>query len=126
MRPIFSGRDSVIKYDIAQIEPERRNGYAWYGGWGAKVAVRYGAWAKNAHRQALIEIISFLPRQQNLWARSGSGRCPRLCKRASFATFAVLKPYDFLVTSFTLLLRPSTAPAETCPRARNQFRISGR
>ncbi len=45
-RPIFSGRDSVIKYDIAQIEPERRNGYAWYGGWGAKVAVRYGAWAE--------------------------------------------------------------------------------
>ena len=46
LRPIFSGRDSVIKYDIAQIEPERRNGYAWYGGWGAKVALRYGQWAR--------------------------------------------------------------------------------
>ncbi len=45
-RPIFSGRDSVIKYDIAQIESERRNGYAWYGGWGAKVAVRYRRWTK--------------------------------------------------------------------------------
>ena len=66
------------------------------------------------------------PPQQNLWVRFGSGRCPRLCKRASFATFAVRKPYDFLVTNFTLLLSPSTAPAETCPRARNQFRISGR
>jgi PelA/Pel-15E family pectate lyase len=30
MRPIFLGRDSVIKYDVTQIEPERRNGYAWY------------------------------------------------------------------------------------------------
>lgn len=30
MRPIFLGRDSVIKYDVAQIEAERRNGYAWY------------------------------------------------------------------------------------------------
>jgi hypothetical protein len=47
-----------------------------------------------------------LPPQQNLWVRFGSGRRPRLCKRASFATFAVRNPYDFLVTSFTLLLSP--------------------
>src|SRR6185312_12823464 len=67
-----------------------------------------------------------LPPQQNLWVRFGSGRWPRLCNRASFATLAVRKPYDFLVTSFTLLLSPSTAPAETVPLARNQFRISGR
>ncbi len=48
-RPIFSGRDSVIKYDIARIEPERRNGYAWYGGWGWKVATRYATWARLHH-----------------------------------------------------------------------------
>ena len=30
MKPIFIGRDSVIKYDVSQIEAERRNGYAWY------------------------------------------------------------------------------------------------
>ena len=47
------------------------------------------------------------PPQQNLWVRFGSGRLPRLCKRASFATSAVRNPYDFLVTSFTLLLSPS-------------------
>ncbi len=47
MRPIFSGRDGVIKYDIAQIEPERRNGYAWYGGWGSKVAAGYRKWAER-------------------------------------------------------------------------------
>jgi len=29
-RPIFIGRDSRIKYDVAEIEDERRNGYAWY------------------------------------------------------------------------------------------------
>jgi pectate lyase len=29
-RPIFSGRDGVIKYDMDQIEAERRNGYSWY------------------------------------------------------------------------------------------------
>ena len=30
MKPIFIGRDSVIHYDVMQIEAERRNGYAWY------------------------------------------------------------------------------------------------
>jgi len=29
-RPIFAGRDSVIRYDVSQIEAERRNGYRWY------------------------------------------------------------------------------------------------
>ncbi len=29
-RPIFLGRDGVVKYDVAQIEEERRTGYAWY------------------------------------------------------------------------------------------------
>ena len=43
-RPIFCGRDGVIRYDIAQIEPERRNGYAWYGTWGSDVATRYSRW----------------------------------------------------------------------------------
>lgn len=30
MRPIFIGRDARIRYDVSQIEAERRNGYAWY------------------------------------------------------------------------------------------------
>jgi PelA/Pel-15E family pectate lyase len=30
MKPIFLGRDSVIHYDVLEIEAERRNGYAWY------------------------------------------------------------------------------------------------
>ena len=30
MKPIFLGRDSVIRYDVCRIEAERRNGYAWY------------------------------------------------------------------------------------------------
>ena len=37
MKPIFLGRDSVIKYDVSQIEAERRNGYAWYGSWPRKL-----------------------------------------------------------------------------------------
>ena len=48
-RAIFSGRDGVIKYNVAEIEAERRNGYAWYGTWGRKVADRYARWRRD-HR----------------------------------------------------------------------------
>jgi PelA/Pel-15E family pectate lyase len=43
-RPMFCGRDGVVKSSIAEIEPERRNGYAWYGNWGTGVAERYARW----------------------------------------------------------------------------------
>jgi PelA/Pel-15E family pectate lyase len=43
-RAIFSSRDGVLKYDVAEIDPERRNGYAWYGTWGKKVADRFARW----------------------------------------------------------------------------------
>ena len=36
-RPIFSGRDGVIKHNILDIEEERRNGYAWGGHWGNQI-----------------------------------------------------------------------------------------
>jgi PelA/Pel-15E family pectate lyase len=46
-RPIFVGRDGVIRHDLAQVEKERRGGYAWYGAWGAPVLQRYAEWAKQ-------------------------------------------------------------------------------
>jgi PelA/Pel-15E family pectate lyase len=46
-RPIFVGRDGVIRAELAQAEKERRGGYAWYGGWGAEVLVRYAEWART-------------------------------------------------------------------------------
>nr|WP_238482770.1 pectate lyase [Lederbergia galactosidilytica] len=36
-KPIFSGRDGIIRHDIMEIEEERRNGYAWGGSWGTKL-----------------------------------------------------------------------------------------
>lgn len=36
-KPIFVGRDSVMKYNLSEIEQERRTGYSWYGNWGASV-----------------------------------------------------------------------------------------
>ena len=46
-RPIFSGRDSVKKYSLAEIELERRKGYQWYGPWGEGVVAAYGEWKKK-------------------------------------------------------------------------------
>jgi PelA/Pel-15E family pectate lyase len=44
-RPIFSGRDGVKKYALAEIEYERRNGYAWLGYWPERLlAEDYPAW----------------------------------------------------------------------------------
>ncbi|RPI28361.1 MAG: pectate lyase [Acidobacteria bacterium] len=34
-RPIFTGRDKIIRYTLSEIEHERRNGYAYYGDWPA-------------------------------------------------------------------------------------------
>ena len=51
-RPIFSGRDSVKKYSLAEIEYERRNGYRWYVDAPAKLLSEdYPRWkTKNAAR----------------------------------------------------------------------------
>lgn len=43
-RPIFAGRDGVIRYQLAEIEKERRGGYNWYGDWGKNVLEHYAAW----------------------------------------------------------------------------------
>jgi len=46
-RPIFSGRDGVKKYDVAEIEADRRKNYAWYGDWGKSVAKQYEKWKEQ-------------------------------------------------------------------------------
>lgn len=44
-RPIFAGRDKVIHYALAEIERERRAGYAYYGDWPASLVERdYTKW----------------------------------------------------------------------------------
>ena len=44
-RPIFSGRDGVIRYRLEDIEHERRTGYAWLGDWPrALLDKEYPAW----------------------------------------------------------------------------------
>lgn len=47
-RPFFSGRDSNKKYSVAEIEVERRTGYAWYGTWPEKLLkMEYPEWIKR-------------------------------------------------------------------------------
>jgi PelA/Pel-15E family pectate lyase len=47
-RPIFSGRDTIIKYNVSEIENERRTGYAWYGTWPEKLLrTEYPEWLKR-------------------------------------------------------------------------------
>ena len=47
-RPIFVGRDGVIKYNVAEIEAERRNGYQWYVSTPAVLLNRdYPAWKRK-------------------------------------------------------------------------------
>lgn len=36
-KPIFSGRDGVIKHEILEIEAERRNGYSWAGAYAVEL-----------------------------------------------------------------------------------------
>lgn len=44
-RPIYSGRDGVIRTSLAEIEHERRVGYAWVGDWPrALIEKEYPAW----------------------------------------------------------------------------------
>lgn len=45
-RPIFGGRDAVIRYQLSEVEPERRGGYRWYVFEPAELLARdYPRWA---------------------------------------------------------------------------------
>lgn len=46
-RPAFCDRDGVLKFSLAELGPERRNGYAWFGRWGEDVARGYSKWKQR-------------------------------------------------------------------------------
>lgn len=47
-RPIFVGRDSVIRYDVMEIDIERRNNYGWYSSEPVRLLSKeYPAWRKR-------------------------------------------------------------------------------
>ncbi len=50
-KPIFIGRDKVIRYDFNQIERERRTGYIYLSDWPAKLlSEEYPRWRSRNHR----------------------------------------------------------------------------
>jgi PelA/Pel-15E family pectate lyase len=47
-RPVFEGRDGVVRYSVTEIEAERRNGYGWYTEEPLKLLNKdYTAWQKR-------------------------------------------------------------------------------
>lgn len=46
-KPIFTGRDGVVKYNLREIERERRAGYAWYGRWPGRAIEQYEQWQQQ-------------------------------------------------------------------------------
>ena len=52
-RPVFEGRDGVIRYSVLEIEAERRNGYGWYTEEPLKLINKdYTAWQKRLKKQS--------------------------------------------------------------------------
>ena len=52
-RPIFGGRDAVVRYNLAEVERERRGGYAWYIDTPAHLLARdYPRWKQKLAKQA--------------------------------------------------------------------------
>ena len=50
-RPIFTGRDRIVRYNFNEIERERRVGYAYYGRWPARLlADEYPHWRNRLKR----------------------------------------------------------------------------
>lgn len=46
-RPFFCDRDGVRKYDYNELDPERAEGYAWYGDWGKDVQRDFEKWKER-------------------------------------------------------------------------------
>jgi PelA/Pel-15E family pectate lyase len=52
-RPVFEGRDGVVRYSVLEIEAERRNGYGWYSEEPLKLINKdYAAWQKRLKIQS--------------------------------------------------------------------------
>lgn len=46
-RPIFSGRDGIVKYNLSEIEYERRTGYSWYTNRPSTMFKEYEEWKRK-------------------------------------------------------------------------------
>lgn len=51
-RQMFVGRDGIVRDRLADVEQERRAGYAWYGNWGDAVLQRHARWQAERGQRA--------------------------------------------------------------------------
>lgn len=52
-RPVFAGRDGVVRYNVNEIDEERRNGYGWYVEEPAELLDKdYPAWREKRQKKA--------------------------------------------------------------------------
>jgi PelA/Pel-15E family pectate lyase len=52
-RPVFEGRDNIVRYSVTEIEAERRNGYGWYTDEPLKLVEKdYPKWRKRLSNQS--------------------------------------------------------------------------
>jgi PelA/Pel-15E family pectate lyase len=67
-RPVFTGRDKVMRDSLSEIEHERRNGYAYYGTWPARLlAVEYARWRTRHKLEAAADAASVRMPQPPHW-----------------------------------------------------------
>ena len=57
-RPIFAGRDGIVRYDVSEIELERQLNYAWFGTWSQKLLTTA---QDRGHIEALYEDLPDYP-----------------------------------------------------------------
>ena len=73
-RPVFTGRDKVIRYALDEIEHERRNGYAYYGTWAATlIADEYPRW-RTRHQLGDPARVDARPARRSDASRTGEPR----------------------------------------------------
>ena len=61
-KPIFLGRDSIVRYALDEVEQERRSGYSYYGSWAKDLLENeYPLW-KSKHASSNLGEYTFRPR----------------------------------------------------------------
>jgi pectinesterase len=100
-RPFFCGRDGVKKYDLAEIEPERRNHYGWYGDAGAAVAKDYAKWKdkwlKTWPKTGNSEIKKIIAKADVVVAADGTGQFKTVQAAVDTAPDDNSKPYVIFI-----------------------------
>lgn len=93
-RPFFCDRDGIMKFSLAEIGYERRNGYSWYNTSGNDVMTAYNTWLPKYGTTILAS-----PLQNTVF--NSTDTIP-LMAFASKTTGSTLKNFDLLIDNQTI------------------------